>query len=86
MAYDPTQHSIVLFGGTYFGAEFITYADTWLFDGENWQLTVPLNSPPPTWNAGFAFDASANGILMFGGNSPNQNDLTNELWQYMLVP
>jgi len=84
MTYDSLNQEIVLFGGTRFNAaiEFSTYADTWLFDGHTWQLVTPMHSPPPTWNAGFAYYPPLQGIFMFGGNSPNQNDLNQDVWLY----
>ncbi len=84
MAYHALHHTLILFGGTSFDATitFFTYADTWQFDGRTWSLATPAHFPPPTWNAGFAYYPPIVGILMFGGNSPHQNDLNQDLWAY----
>ena len=80
MAYDPIRKKIVLFGGR----DMIPTAlgETWEFDGANWSLIQTTSSPPPTWDSAMIYFPSQNGVLLFGGNSPNQNDLNNNMWWY----
>jgi hypothetical protein len=87
MAYDSDNKVVVLFGGTSFNTAsiFSTYSDTWIFDGEQWLELNPSQNPPPTWNAGFVYLPGLQGVFMFGGNSPNQNDLSQDIWLFELI-
>ena len=76
MAYDSARDRVVLFAGV--GA--IYYADTWEFDGANWQLRNAIG-PTPREQAAMAFDAARGVCVMMGGTNPGQGGL-NTTWEY----
>lgn len=82
MAYHPVKQRIVLFGG--YDVQYHTgaYDDTWEFDGQEWVEVTPTISPSATWASEAVYYEPLNGIIMFGGNSPNQNDLVDTMWRY----
>ncbi|MCB9430942.1 MAG: fibronectin type III domain-containing protein [Ardenticatenaceae bacterium] len=82
MAYNPLQQRLVLFGGYDILYHSGAYADTWEFDGQQWVEATPTTSPPATWASEAVYYAPLNGVVIFGGNSPNQNDLVDTMWRY----
>ena len=64
MAYDLPQAQVVLFGGRDAAG---VLADTWVFDGTNWQARQPATVPPPRAGHGMACDLSRGKVVMFGG-------------------
>jgi cysteine-rich repeat protein len=80
MAYDPIRHRIVLFGG--FSAFYAGYqGSTWEYDGVDWTLKNPANSPPPLAAAAMTFDANRGHILLYGGISGDATEGT-ATWDY----
>ncbi|HZN40541.1 MAG TPA: hypothetical protein VFD82_17180 [Planctomycetota bacterium] len=74
---------ILLYGGDTGSAQFAN-DETWLWDGTNWQLQAPANTPGGLARHGMAFDLVRQVNVLFGGrrNSwiPSQaSDLT---WEY----
>jgi hypothetical protein len=65
MAYDPSLHSVMLFGGSTASTPYLK-RDTWLWDGAAW-TQVPLDSPSPRSSVGMAYDASRHTTVLFGG-------------------
>ncbi len=84
MVYDPVRSTTVLFGG--YRLDTGAQVDTWEFSNSNWQQVTPTHSPPATWLAGMAYYPLLGGVIVHGGNSPNQNDLSSEVWLYGSVP
>jgi len=66
MAYDPSSQRVIHFGG-----EIATYsnesAETWSWDGQNWTQLFPTTSPGRRKGAGFAYDSTLGGLVLFGG-------------------
>lgn len=65
MAYDPRNGLAVLFGG---GA-YVSFDDTWLWDGSRWEEAHPAHRPPARENATMAYDEQREQLLLFGGDS-----------------
>lgn len=76
MAYDSNHGEMVLFGGE--TQEGVQLGDTWTWDGEDWTLETPPNSPSPRSNADMAFDAASGQMLLIGG----QPDGGGETWRW----
>lgn len=64
MVYDEARDVTVLFGG--FGPDGIPKGDTWLWDGQIWQLAAIDGPSPRKWPAA-AYDASRAVIVLHGG-------------------
>jgi len=66
-AYDVAHRNVMLFGGHTFDDQgFTTYADTWTWDGANWQQ-ITSEGPSPRDGARAIFIPSSDQILLFGG-------------------
>jgi hypothetical protein len=75
MAYDPTAHQVILFGG--YGelgtGPWVFFQDTWGYSGSHWTQLVANTSctltscPSPRAGAMLAYDASLHGMVLFGG-------------------
>jgi hypothetical protein len=61
MAYDPTSHGLLLFGGKTPGP----INDTWTFDGTTWTGQTPTTSPSVRSDAALA--ATSSQMILFGG-------------------
>ena len=74
MAYDPAHGQTVLFGGyTFLGFTSANYhGDTWTWDGANWTLRSPANTPSPRYQTAMAFDEAHGQAILFGGNGGAQ--------------
>ncbi len=66
MAYDPIRREVVLFGGDG-GSQFLN--DTWLWNGKDWQAAPrQVRSPELRTNAGMAYDATSQTMVLFSGS------------------
>lgn len=77
MAYDLGRNRVVLFGGSLSGFPS-TAADTWEWDGSNWQQVLTNTAPPPFGE--MAYDFGANRIV-FATAAPGAT-AAGELWTY----
>ncbi len=79
LAYDNERQRLVLFGGRWFMGDL---NDTWEFDGTTW--TSPALSLAPTPRSGHAavFHGAARRMVLFGGVSPLQDQLTADTWGF----
>jgi Galactose oxidase, central domain len=64
MVYDAATQQVVLFGGSGDGPAL---NDTWTWDGTNWTLQTPPESPPARDGLGMAYDTTAQKVVLFGG-------------------
>jgi hypothetical protein len=64
MAFDPSTHSVVLFGG--FGP-YGTSNDTWSWDGAHWRELHPAVSAESRARATMAYDSISHQVLMLAG-------------------
>lgn len=66
MAFDLVRGQTVLFGGSAVGGITLRN-DTWLYDGTDWALATPANSPTGRFGAGMVFDQGRSVVVLFGG-------------------
>ena len=65
-AYDPTDRSVVVFGGR--TTEGHALAETWRFAAGGWSQGPTYGpSPAARWGGGLAYDSALAGIVLFGG-------------------
>lgn len=67
-AFDARRHRAVVFGGTDGQGSVTRYADTWEYDGANWQQVFTPVAPAARSRAAMAFDPSNGCIVLFGGD------------------
>ncbi|MBZ5580279.1 MAG: hypothetical protein LAP40_27290 [Acidobacteriia bacterium] len=79
MAMAPFGHSgqALLYGG---GWDTTVFGDTWLWDGTNWNLLHPANSPGLLSGHAMTYDAARAQIVLFGGVNGQTFLPTNETW------
>jgi hypothetical protein len=85
MAYDPTDATTVLFGGTSnFGSNRAGLADTWTFNSGLWTHQAPTTSPGNRINFAMSFDRTTHSVILFGGWSPSLgcNNPIADSWSY----
>ena len=84
MAYDPTHHAVVLFGGWMGGTG--TFGDTWIYDvsAKRWTKLAAARHPHARWGASMVYDPDTQTILLFGGlfGSYDGSHRLNDLWSY----
>ena len=66
MAWDASDGSLVLFGGTS-GSSY--FSDTWEFSSLGWAPVAAVAPPPARAWAGFAPDPTGAGLILFGGTN-----------------
>jgi hypothetical protein len=64
MAFNPTLHELILFGGQSASGGLLD--DTWAWNGVSWVQPTTGSSPPPRAGAALAFDRAGN-LVLFGG-------------------
>lgn len=79
MAYNETDHKVVLFGGIY---DQTLYNDTWEWDGNNWTEMKPAHVPPARCCSAMAYDKTSGKILLYGGWDNRTNTFLNDLWAW----
>jgi hypothetical protein len=71
MAFDPSLHQILLFGG--YGTNHQPLNDTWTWDGTTWTQRHPTTSPAARGYASMAPLPTQHRVLLLGGQSPEGN-------------
>jgi hypothetical protein len=85
LAYDPSSHTVVLFGGRVL--DDLTYlGDTWAFDGVSWKQLTTTVSPSARQNHVMA--TVLQGIVLFGGDGKGSSlsdtwSWTGNAWQVL---
>ncbi|MHB8352026.1 MAG: PKD domain-containing protein [Thermoplasmata archaeon] len=67
MAYDPAEHSIILFGGLSSSSPEQFTTTTWFFANGSWSAHTLSPSPSPRFGASMAYDPQLGGVVLFGG-------------------
>ena len=74
MAYDPSDHATLLFGGYVLTSGYhLSPHDTWEFAGNTWTEIIsnssctPSTCPSPRYGAMMAYDAPLGAVVLFGG-------------------
>jgi uncharacterized protein (TIGR03437 family) len=67
MAYDSKHSQVVLFSGAAGAITQLEPNDTWTWDGTNWTLNHPAQSPEARSNSAMAFDSVHGQAVLFGG-------------------
>jgi hypothetical protein len=79
MAYDSHRQRVVLFGGGDRDTATL-YADTWEYDGVDWQHINTPHSPPAMDQMSMAYDSRSNETVLFGGQGLSGD--FNATWKY----
>jgi cysteine-rich repeat protein len=68
MVLDLLRNELVMFGGEIDGGPgTIVDDETWVFNGDSWQRSMPLPRPSPRWGSGIAYDEVRREIVLYGG-------------------
>jgi PKD repeat protein len=85
MAYDPTAHALLRYGGRQLGA--VPYRDqlsnaTWVFENGTWTNVTASNGPPVLVAPSLSYDPTLRGVLLYGGVTSNGyvTWATNQTW------
>lgn len=73
MAHDPLRREVLLFGGRHGAGDL---ADTWVWNGTDWQQRSTAVAPAARTRAGIAFHPTRGTILMHGG------ELATDTWSW----
>ncbi|MGA8664718.1 MAG: kelch repeat-containing protein [Thermoplasmata archaeon] len=85
LVYDPSDSSMMLFGG-YTPAASAALNDTWLFRGGTWTEVPTGTGPSPRYGFGLVWDPATYTDILFGGYSPlcptATANLCNDTWSW----
>ncbi len=71
LAFDSVHGEVVLFGGDMTNSFDMTgpyLNDTWVWDGVDWEIKSPTDSPSARFRQAMAYDASRGKVVLFGGH------------------
>ena len=89
LGYLPETGDVILFGGELAtGGAFTMSAETWSWDGSDWQELSPPGAPAARRAHALSYDVSRGQLLLFGGQADNAPAF-NDLWSFRasdLVP
>lgn len=81
VTYDSLRNRLVLVGGLGPGpAATAVLADTWVFDGAQWQPVVTANSPPPRYRHTLVYDPGRDRVVWWGGQA--NTAVVDQLWEF----
>ncbi len=86
LAYDPTDHYVVYFGGGgWNGGNCTSTGQTWTFSAGTWTQISPTTSPPARDAASFTNDSADGYLLLFGGilDTSTAPQPTNQTWSFV---
>ena len=83
MAYDSRRGRVVLFGGFDDDVEpYVTYGDTWEWDGNSW-CKISNSGPDPRYSHAMAYDSRRRVVVLFGGQGKkNYQDTWDDTWEW----
>ncbi len=79
MAFDAGRGTAVVFGGLDHATDTLL-GDTWEYDGTNWLLAAPTNSPSPRYRCASAYDSTRQRLVVYGGY--DGEDIPTETLEY----
>ena len=77
--YDSQYARVILFGGIE-NSNFLN--DTWVFDGETWNLLNLPSAPTPRYAHIMFYDAKKHSVVLFGG--AGEESLLGDTWELVL--
>jgi len=80
MVYDSARQVTLLFGGWETSLAQGSN-ETWEYDGSDWTLKSPADSPDLRWTAGMSFDSSRGKAVLFGGYN-HSNGAFGDTWEW----
>jgi len=80
MVYDAARRVVVMFGGESSAAPGSELGDTWEYDELGWRQITPTASPPARTNAGAAYDAARQQVVMYGGS--DSTGARDDMWTF----
>ncbi|MBK8099402.1 MAG: hypothetical protein IPK26_20025 [Planctomycetes bacterium] len=78
MASDTRRGRVVLFGG----ANSVDLADTWEWNGTQWQQLSPVTSPSARHGHAMVFDNGRGRVVLYGGQNPSAPNGLDDMWQW----
>lgn len=79
-AYDAKSRQLVLFGGVSGAGEDYWNTATWVYEGTTWKELAPPTHPPAMSGELFAYDASSEQLVLFGGEPSSGNGAYGSTW------
>ena len=81
--WDAATGQLILFGGGQCipNSSCNVYADTWMWSGTTWTKLNPTRSPPARTEAAMAFDPQSKQLVLFGGYSASEKNLS-DTWDW----
>jgi galactose oxidase-like protein len=69
MVFDTVRNATIMFGGETCGEVIrcTIQGDTWSYDGNDWTMLSPAQSPPPRYRFSMSYDSTTGQTLVFGG-------------------
>ena len=83
LAGDSARHHLVLFGGNNPDAGQAA-SETWIYDGTEWKMATPAQTPPARYQASLVYDADHHVVVLFGGQGLGQGQTgpLNDTWTW----
>jgi hypothetical protein len=75
LAYDSERQVVVLFGG-YDDQNFLSFNDTWEYNGQEWQQVTTAQAPSARYGFGMTYDSCRQKTILFSGSE------TTGTWEY----
>lgn len=83
LAYDTLRGRAVLFGGgKYVGMQYVSFDDTWEWDGQRWHAALPPLRPPGREQHALAFDPVRQRVVLWGGISGYPYTYFDDTWEW----
>lgn len=82
VTYDPSTHSVLLFGGWWYAVSpsLPNYNDTWSYTNGTWTPIVTTSAPSVQGDAGICWDASDHYVLLAGDTETNPSVMVT--WEF----
>ncbi|MGB3969729.1 MAG: kelch repeat-containing protein [Planctomycetota bacterium] len=81
LVFDTGRARTILFGGGTFAGSVVCFADTWEYDGTNWNLVATPAAPAARQGHGMAYDLHRGRTLVFAGHTA-AGAFLQDSWEY----